>query len=214
MENAADALQMAAAVLIFVLALSISINAFGEARQTSQVLLEYNDREYDTTYVEQNGSTQRTVSIESIIPTIYKAAKENNKIVFENCESLFSNNGVYKQREGQTQNFEPVYELDFENMSLAGDTQKEQFLMGIFYGNDLSNFNDLSTTFSRLGYGLNNDGLYDIIKGVKLTESIGVYYQEEARSEGGDTSVGGSYSESNVPEANLTEKRVITYSRN
>ena len=214
MENAADALQMAAAVLIFVLALSISINAFGEARQTSQMLIEYNDREYDTIYIEQNGGRQRTVSVESIIPNIYKAAKENNKIVFENCESLFNNNGVYQQREGQTQNYEPVYELDFESMSLAGDTQKEQFLMGIFYGNDLDNFRDLSNTFSRLGYGLNNDGLYDIIKDVKLTESIGVYYQEEARNEGSDTSVGGDYSESDVPETNLTEKRVITYSLN
>ena len=31
MENAADALKIAASVLIFVVALSISINAFGEA---------------------------------------------------------------------------------------------------------------------------------------------------------------------------------------
>ena len=34
MENATDALKMAAAVLIFVLALSISINAFGGAGRT------------------------------------------------------------------------------------------------------------------------------------------------------------------------------------
>ena len=47
MENAAEALQMAAAVLIFVLALSLSINAFGEARVASQTILEYSDREYD-----------------------------------------------------------------------------------------------------------------------------------------------------------------------
>ena len=46
MENAADALQMAAAVLVFVLALSISINAFGEARQTAQTILDNRDREY------------------------------------------------------------------------------------------------------------------------------------------------------------------------
>ena len=36
MENAADALKMAAGVLIFVMALSISINAFGEVRQYRQ----------------------------------------------------------------------------------------------------------------------------------------------------------------------------------
>ena len=83
MENATDALKMAASVLMFVLALSISINAFGEARQTSQIILDYRDREYDYTYVENNGTTQRIVGAETIVPSIYKAYKENYKIVFK-----------------------------------------------------------------------------------------------------------------------------------
>ena len=70
MENAADALKMAAAVLIFVVALSISINAFGQVRLASRTILEYNDKEYNYTYVEDNGTTKRIVGIESIIPTI------------------------------------------------------------------------------------------------------------------------------------------------
>lgn len=85
MENVADALKMAAAVLAFVLALSISINAFGEARQSSQIILDSRDREYDYdyTYVENIESTQRIVSAETIIPSIYRAYKENYKIVFK-----------------------------------------------------------------------------------------------------------------------------------
>ena len=80
MENAADALKMAAAVLIFVMALSISINAFSEVRQTSQTILDYKDREYDYTYVDDNGgTTTRIVSAETIVPSIYKAYKENYK---------------------------------------------------------------------------------------------------------------------------------------
>lgn len=82
MENVADALKMAAAVLIFVLALSISINAFGEVRKTSQIILDNRDREYDYTYVEDNGTTQRIVGAETMVPSIYKAYKENYKIVF------------------------------------------------------------------------------------------------------------------------------------
>ena len=39
MENAIDALKMAAGVLIFVMALSISINAFGQAREAATVIL-------------------------------------------------------------------------------------------------------------------------------------------------------------------------------
>lgn len=84
MENITEALQMAFGVLVFVVALSISINAFGEARQTSQIILDYRDREYDYTYVEDNGgTTERIVSAETIIPSIYKAYKENYKIVFK-----------------------------------------------------------------------------------------------------------------------------------
>lgn len=45
MENAADALKMAAWVLIFVVALSIIINAFGMARQTTDILISYNDND-------------------------------------------------------------------------------------------------------------------------------------------------------------------------
>ena len=73
MENAADALKMAAAVLIFVVALSISINAFSEVRTTATTILNYKDNEYDYTYVQSNGGTERLVGLESIIPTIYKS---------------------------------------------------------------------------------------------------------------------------------------------
>ena len=73
MENATDALHMAAAVLIFVVALTISINAFSEARMTTTTILDRQDREYSYTYVEDNGTTERIVGLESIVPSIYKA---------------------------------------------------------------------------------------------------------------------------------------------
>ena len=38
MENAAEALKMAAAVLIFVVALTVASNSFGQARQTAQLI--------------------------------------------------------------------------------------------------------------------------------------------------------------------------------
>ena len=49
MENAADALKMAGAVLIFVLALSIIIPFFTQVKQTTDIILDYRDRE--TTYI-------------------------------------------------------------------------------------------------------------------------------------------------------------------
>lgn len=100
MENAAEALKMAAFVLIFVLALSISINAFGEVRRTSQIILNYKDREYDYEYV-KGGGTERKVSAETIVPSIYKAYKENYKIVFKTTK-ISQTKGLYQKKNTQT----------------------------------------------------------------------------------------------------------------
>lgn len=128
MENAADALQMAAFVLIFVLALSISINAFGEARQTSQIILDYKDREYDYTYVEDNGeTTERIVSAETIIPSIYKAYKENYKIVFK--DKMGNGLELYKKAEATAmQDKKSICSIDLEKDIVGDDRQKEKFI--------------------------------------------------------------------------------------
>ena len=224
MENAVDALHMAASVLIFVLALSISINAFGQARQTADMLVSYNDREYSYTYVEENTDeagnvlTERLVGLDSIIPSIYKAYRENYKIVFrdsetsETAENLLGNDGLYRKRNNETGNYDPVYKIDLEKESLAGDEQKLEFLSAILYGDDADNFDDISPRLRNLGISLNSTGLYDKINNRKLKEDIGIYYQEESvlLDDCYDIETSGS----DVPEANKTEKRVITYTMN
>ena len=209
MENAADALQMAAAVLIFVLALSISINAFGEARQTSQIMVQYNDREYNYTYVEDNGSTERIVSLESIIPTVYKSYSENYKVIFDSSivGSSSSDGGVYRRRNNDTGQTEPVYQVDLntdaQSWALGSHEQIEQFIMAILYGQKYEDFSTIENTLENRGIYLNNRGLYDKIKDSRVKESIGIYYIGEEGLFGEDAS--------NVPETNKTEKRVITY---
>ena len=86
MENAVDALKMAGAVLIFVIALSISIVSFGQVRQASDVILNYKDREtvyIDGDYYYEATGTERTVGLETVIPSIYRAYNEQYKIVFQ-----------------------------------------------------------------------------------------------------------------------------------
>lgn len=195
MENATEALKMGAAVLMFVLALSVSLNAFGEARQTSQILLNYKDKEYNYTYVEDNGTTSRTVSAESIIPSIYKAYKENFKIIFKKSpdEAL----EIYKKK-GKS-----ICYIDLQKESLANDSQKEIFIKAILYGkNRCSNWDEINNKFFNNEINLHEEGLYDIIKGKQFTEYLGVYYQNE---------VSGITESSNV---NDPEKRVITYIQN
>ncbi len=202
MENAADALKMAAAVLIFVMAISITINSFTETRVAATTILNNKDKEYDYSYVEDNGTTERLVSLESIIPTIYKAYKENYKIVFK--ENLFSD-GVYKKINSETGTEDNVYSIDLQKEVLGNDTQKEQFIMAILYGSKYDQYETVKNTFKKnLKISLNSVGIYDKINGKKLKESIGIYYQEEAGEQDNTNST--------VPDANKTEKRVITYS--
>ena len=46
---------------------------------------------------------------------------------------------------------------------------------------------------------MKDNGIYARIKGKKVIEKLGVYYQEDIQGE------------SNTPDANKTKKRVITY---
>lgn len=198
MENAIDALKMAAAVLVFVLALSISINAFGEVRRTSQTILEYQDREYDYTYVEENGDTERRVGVETIVPAIHRAYKENYKINFNTTK--IGNDGIYGRR-NETGDIIPITSIDLENEVLGSDTQKEKFIRAILYGKSgNSDFQTLYEEFrTNLGIYLNDVGLYDKIKEYRFVEKLGIYYQEEVSGK------------SLAPDANKTQKKVITY---
>lgn len=205
MENAADALKIAASVLIFVVALSISINAFGEARMTATTILNYQDNEYDYTYVEENTdasgnvSTERIVGVETVVPSIYKAYRENYKIVFKGLDG-----GVYT-KDDETGRAQEINTIDLQNEVLGTESQKEQFVNAILYGRKYSEFNTVKTTFeNNLRIHLNDEGIYDKIVGRKIKENIGIYYQEEA-------GLVEDEEDSSVPDANKTTKRVITY---
>lgn len=198
MENATDALQMAFAVFVFVLALSISINAFGEARQTTQIILDSRDREYDYTYVEDNGTTQRIVGIETIIPSIYKAYKENYKIVFKNDDR----NGfpLYDKSVSNNPNDTvSVCSIDLETDVIGSDEQKEKFIKAWLYGTKYpEDVEELK--ISGIFLNARND-FYRTLKGQRFKENLGVYYQEEVQGK------------SDVSDANKNKKRVITYTK-
>ena len=204
MENAIDALKMAAGVLIFVMALSISINAFGQAREAATVILENNDREYETQYTEGNlddaGNpvTTRLVGMESIIPTIYKAYMEKNRIVFSTA--LFDH-GIYKITENGSEI--EMNEFDMESLRLSNKEMGMEFIKGILYGK-----NKISDEAKRFlqdnGIILNDEGIYDIIGNRKVKEEIGLYYELTAEEE-----AEGFVDKDNVDITKI--KRVITY---
>lgn len=186
MENAAKALKLAAWVLIFVAALSLIMNAFSQAKGSIDTILTITDREYLTSYIPPSGNTERIVSYESIVPAIYRAFKENYKIVFP--YRLYIKDGK---------------DYNIIDLSITGlqDSVKEEFIKRIIYGNNsfLSEADRKYTKQHFSNYTFEDKGLYDKIKSKTFKESIGIYYEEE---------VNGA---SDVPEASKTEKRVITY---
>ena len=201
MENASEALKIAASVLIFVLALSITINAFGETRRVSQILVSYKDREYDTTYVEDNGTTARKVGIETVIPTISRAFNENIRIVFKSTNE----NQVLFTKKDSLGVETKINFIDLKELNLSKEETYE-FIMSVIYGNEYEKFNNVKESFIKnKRIYLNDNGIYGKIKGRTLKEEIGIFYVEELPKEGS------SPSGENIPDINKTLKRVITY---
>ena len=93
MENAVDALKIAFAAIVFVLALTIGIAVFTQARAASDVILHGQDSTEYYEYIRagiyddetgqwiSTGDT-RIVGIETVIPTLYRYYKENYTVVF------------------------------------------------------------------------------------------------------------------------------------
>ena len=79
MENAIDAMKMAFAVLVFVIALSTAIYALGIANVTVQTIIYSNDKTnfFNNLDVTAESKTYRIVDADTIVPTLYRYYKEN-----------------------------------------------------------------------------------------------------------------------------------------
>ena len=106
MENVVEALKMAFGYMMFVLALTLTISSFSLAREATDAVITIKDRETQYTYIEPASDFNNIVGIETVLPTMYKAYKENFKIVFYKSYTDENNNEpfiLYKYKE-YTQN--------------------------------------------------------------------------------------------------------------
>lgn len=97
MENAVDAIKIAFAVMVFSIALTVSIQYFNRVKATSDIIIYTKD---ETNYTEYEGTNKRRdeyreVGLESIIPSLYKYYKENYTVVFRQGE-FDAQNGILK----------------------------------------------------------------------------------------------------------------------
>ena len=185
--------------------------------------------------------TKREVTLADIVPAIYRAYEENYKIIFKKSDGTPINLYQYRNSyTAGSYDLEPVNIIDtkekgadINETEIPGTadavtgreavTVRDYFIRRILYG-DNGKFNDTIQNAPMGGHNLTKDdwceahltkiefdvtglsgenigsiGLFGKYGNKKFTEYLGVYYQEE--KEGFST----------IPEANKTEKRVITY---
>lgn len=209
-ENIADALKMAGSVLLFVMGLSIAILAFSQARESMDIVLSYSDRESLSIegnprfyYLSKDNDTSRYVGKETIIPAIYRAYKENYKIVFKFPDDYYLFNQEVKNAKGLNKE-KKISTIDLANQSLSSDLASRQFLNGIIYGDfEYENEKSKNDYINKFKITPNDISLYQYLtekeSTYKIKEYLGTYYIED---------VNGT---SEVNAVNKTEKRVITY---
>lgn len=209
-ENIADALKMAGSVLLFVMGLSIAILAFSQARESMDIVLSYSDRESLSIegnprfyYLSKDNDTSRYVGKETIIPAIYRAYKENYKIVFKFPDDYYLFKQEVKNAKGLNKE-KKISTLDLANQSLSSDLASRQFLNGIIYGDfEYENEKSKNDYINKFKITPNDISLYQYLtekeSTYKIKEYLGTYYIED---------VNGT---SEVIAVNKTEKRVITY---
>lgn len=126
MENAVDALKIAFAVFVLVLALTVSIVSFNMAKASSDIILYTKD---ETNYYEYQGASgkaqeRRIVGIETVIPTLFRYYKENYTVVFK------QGNYNYSTGEITNETYLNVYESASDSKlwsSLYADTMNKKY---------------------------------------------------------------------------------------
>ena len=184
MENGVEALKIAGSMLIFVLAITITISTFTTATQALHRIFEMKNREqyvavtdedsgeeYFLNYVRIPKQGTREVGVETIIPSIYRAYVENYAIYF------YDSSG------------EPIVLYE---RTKNGTTEKVNYIDLV---QDKIDINELL-----YGDSLYSGGLYDkYLQGKTFIEKLGEYYMDDVAGE------------TTTAEVNKIKKRVILY---
>lgn len=206
MENAADALKIAFGIIMFVAALSLSMSTFSSATQAVEKIISYRDRTQEYISITKANSDTRTVGVETIVPTLYKAYKENFRVEFrdESDQPI-----ILYYRYDTSGNETEVYYVDLEEEQFqASNTEANEHLKLLLQGKDDFNNKYQSSTYNKQKMTTikGKNSLYAFLQANKFEEKLGEYYQEdkEAVDKGNEIPT-------DTPEINKTKKRVITY---
>lgn len=207
MENAVEALKIASGVLMFVLALTISISCFSQANESITAIVNMSDKDTKIIYdnIKPSNRLTRIVGVETIVPSMYRTYDENIEIYFKDS----NNNPIpiyYKTMgNGQKELEENGDEITVDYVNLAAETysDKETCIkhldMILSLGKDTyKDVEDVDMKEMAIKYKNQfyySKGFLDYIKDKKFEENLGEYYESEGQ---GSTST-------------QIKKRIITY---
>lgn len=202
MENGVQALKLGASMLIFVIAITITISVFTMAVQAlNRIFIAEEDQKYVTVggkylnFVNFEGGT-REVGIDTIVPSIYRAFSENYCIYFYKVERV--------EADG-TKVLVPLTIYTIENE--AGEITEINW---IGQENDMIPDKDKKKNNITAEDLFNEKGIYDTLKDKTFIEMLGEYIiGEEAEDEAGETP--DEEETDDIPEGNKIKKRIIVY---
>lgn len=217
MENAVQALKIAGAVLLFILALSLSISSLTQANSAVSAITNMYDNEAQYDYVRPSNQLTRVVGVDAIVPTMYQAYEENIIIYFKNSDNTplpiyykTDANGIVETDDSGQQI--TVDYVDLSKESFSDMDSAKQHLSMILAGKDKWEKQAQNETeknmLDKKKYGNQfmteyTNGFYEFLSNHTFVESLGEYY------EGNDGN-----SQTNSTTATKIKKRVITYTLN
>lgn len=202
MENAIDALKIAAGVLMFVLALTISISCFSQANESVTAIVKMNDNEFKIAFdnIQPSNNLTRIVGIETILPTMYNAYEKSESFVIYFKDSDGNPMPIYYKTNGSNEREKDALNeditVDYIGTRLENYDDYVKHLDMILAGKDNYKIvdedfvNKYSNQFIDTKYP---NGFLDYIKDKKFEEKLGEYYES-----GGKTT-------------NQVKQRIITY---
>lgn len=192
MENAVEALKMAGFMLLFIIALSITMVTLTQAKTTADALVQNQDRQESYQYIEladgETRSFSRTVTLSNIIPTLYRYAQEDYAVQFYNSNGTALNVYQSGQKNASGTNiWKNDLDLDTEHWEENGVTRYEEWR-----GNNAKIKQHVDDVV---------EYLLDNYKDRQFDEKLGTIEDYEESQDTNEL----------VPDINKQYKRVITY---
>lgn len=210
MENAVEALKIAAGVLLFVLALTVSISCFSQANRAVTSIVSMRDRDTQILYdqIKPSSGLTRVVGVETIIPTIYKAFSENIDIQFKDTSGkdmpiyykLTQNediSGKYYIREKDSEKNDKIISSIIEGQDSLVDADSKNLLDIILFGDGATSAENTKYARYKNIHYYGNKGFYNFLKDKTFEEQLGEYYPIDTTNSGSTST--------------QIKKRVITY---